>query len=79
MAVSMELLVLAAGRDLYSQVNSAEYSNQRETETGFFVAFSEILSTHPNLPKRVAALGGVRAGSGVASLPTAGSAVPVGR
>jgi Zn-dependent protease with chaperone function len=50
------LMVLAAGRDLYTQVNSTEYSNQRETETGFFVSFSEIISTHPNLPKRVAAL-----------------------
>ena len=54
------LLVLAAGRDLYTQVNSAEYSGQRETETGFFVRFAEILSTHPNLPKRVAALDTVR-------------------
>jgi len=54
------LLVLAAGRDLYTQVNSAEYSNQRETETGFFVRFAEILSTHPNLTKRVAAVGGTR-------------------
>ena len=50
------LLVLAAGRDLYKQVNSAEFAKQRETERGFFVRFSEILSTHPNLPKRVAAL-----------------------
>ena len=54
------LLVLAAGRDLYTQVNSTEYSNQRETETGFFVRFAEILSTHPNLTKRVAAVGGAR-------------------
>jgi Zn-dependent protease with chaperone function len=54
------LLVLAAGRDLYSQVNSNEYGNQRETETGFFVSLSEILSTHPNLTKRVAALAAVR-------------------
>ena len=69
------LLVLAAGRDLYTQVNSAEYSNQRETETGFFVRFAEILSTHPNLTKRVAAVGGTRrrepAGTVVASTVTA--------
>lgn len=55
------LLVLAAGRDLYTQVNSEEYSNQRETETGFFVRFAEILSTHPNLTKRVAVLNAMRA------------------
>jgi Zn-dependent protease with chaperone function len=54
------LLVLAAGRELYTQVNSQEYSNQRETETGFFVRFAEILSTHPNLTKRVAVLNSMR-------------------
>jgi Zn-dependent protease with chaperone function len=54
------LLVLAAGRDLYKQVNSTEYIRQWETERGFFVRFAEILSTHPNLPKRVAALDAVR-------------------
>lgn len=54
------LLVLAAGRDLYNQVNSAEFIKQRETEAGFFVRFAEILSTHPILPKRVAALDAVR-------------------
>lgn len=54
------LLVLAAGRDLYNQVNPTEYIRQRETERGFFVRFAEILSTHPNLPKRVAALDAVR-------------------
>lgn len=54
------LLVLAAGRDLYNQVNSSEFIRQRETERGFFVRFAEILSTHPNLPKRVAALDAVR-------------------
>jgi Zn-dependent protease with chaperone function len=54
------LLVLAAGRDLYTKVNSAVFSGQCETETGFFVRFSEILSTHPNLPKRVAALEAVQ-------------------
>lgn len=54
------LLVLAAGRDLYTQVNSTEYMKQRDTETGFFVQYAEIISTHPNLPKRVAALNAVR-------------------
>lgn len=54
------LLVLAAGRDLYMQVSPAEFTRQTETEDGFFVTFSEILSTHPNLTKRVAALDVVR-------------------
>lgn len=54
------LLVLAAGRDLYTQVNATEFMKQRETESGFFVQYAEIISTHPNLPKRVAALNAVR-------------------
>jgi Zn-dependent protease with chaperone function len=63
------LLVLAAGRDLYKQVNSTEFMDQSETERGFFVRFAEILSTHPNLPKRVAALDAVRQRESVASRP----------
>ena len=66
------LLVLAAGRDLYTHVNSAEYGGQRETETGFFVRFAEILSTHPNLPKRVAALGAVSQRAPVPARPLIG-------
>jgi Zn-dependent protease with chaperone function len=62
------LLVLAAGRDLYTQVDRAEYMQQRETETGFFVQYAEIISTHPNLPKRVAALNAVRQTEPVPSL-----------
>src|SRR3954470_16824626 len=54
------LLVLAAGRDLYSQVDSAEFSMQADAETGFFVHFAEVLATHPHLTKRVAALSAVR-------------------
>jgi Zn-dependent protease with chaperone function len=54
------LLVLAAGRDLYTQVSPTEYMKQRETEGGFFVRYAEIISTHPHLPKRVAALNAVR-------------------
>jgi Zn-dependent protease with chaperone function len=63
------LLVLAAGRDLYSQVNSAEYSKQPETESGFFVRFAEILATHPHLTKRVAALSAVRLHQPVVARP----------
>ena len=51
------LLVLASGKKLYPNVNAQEFSNQANTERGFWVWFSEVLSTHPNLPKRVNALG----------------------
>jgi Zn-dependent protease with chaperone function len=54
------LLVLAAGRDLYNQVDPKVYAEQRQTERGFFVRFAEILATHPNLTKRVAVLAGSR-------------------
>lgn len=65
------LLVLAAGRDLYNQVDAAEYANQRSTERGFFVRFAEIVSTHPNLTKRVAVLGTSRPRHGVGVGPGA--------
>jgi len=63
------LLVLAAGRDLYNQVDAGEYARQRETETGFFVHFAEILATHPNLTKRVAALAAMRPRGSAARAP----------
>ncbi len=71
------LLVLAAGRDLYTQVNSTEYLNQVETEQGFFVRFAEILSTHPNLPKRVAALDAIRPRVSVLSRSLMRETVPI--
>jgi Zn-dependent protease with chaperone function len=47
------IAVLAAGKKLYRNVNQQEFSNQSFSETGFWIWFAEILSTHPNLPKRV--------------------------
>lgn len=47
------LLVLAAGKKLYRKVNVAAISHQAKDEGGFWVWFSEIISTHPNLAKRV--------------------------
>lgn len=53
------LLVLASGKKLYRNVNPQVFSNQADTKHGFWVWFSEVLSTHPNLSKRVNALFGV--------------------
>lgn len=50
------LLVLAAGKRLYRDVNLSAYVAQGETETGFWISFAEALSSHPNLPKRVKAV-----------------------
>ena len=50
------ILILAAGKKLYRQVNGDEFQAQSRTETGFWVWYSEIYSTHPYLPKRLAAI-----------------------
>lgn len=50
------LLVLAAGKSLYGRVNLQEYMRQAETEKGYWVKRAELMSTHPSLPKRLAAL-----------------------
>lgn len=50
------ILVLAAGKRLYQHVNALEFQRQVETEKGFWVWYSEIYSTHPYLPKRLAAI-----------------------
>jgi Zn-dependent protease with chaperone function len=65
------LVALAAGPHLYRRVNLAEYAKQVETEKGFWVRRVELMSTHPHLPKRVAAL--IAAG-----VPLPGVAAPRG-
>ena len=50
------LLILAAGRKLGSRVNIPEYVEKARGERGFWVWFAEFMSTHPNLPKRIARL-----------------------
>lgn len=47
------LLILAAGKTLYKKVNIEEYINQERQENSFWKWFSEKVSSHPNLPKRV--------------------------
>lgn len=48
------LLVLAAGKQLHNKVNIEEYLNSAERESGFWKWFAEMVSGHPNLPKRIA-------------------------
>jgi Zn-dependent protease with chaperone function len=50
------LLALAAGKQLHAHVDVREFAAQAETDKGFWVRRAEIISSHPNLPKRVAAL-----------------------
>jgi Zn-dependent protease with chaperone function len=47
------LLVLAGGKKLYNSINVSEVIKQAEEERGFWVWLSEVLSTHPNMTKRI--------------------------
>jgi Zn-dependent protease with chaperone function len=50
------LLALAAGKQLHAHVDVKEYAGQAESDKGFWVRRAELMSSHPLLPKRVAAL-----------------------
>lgn len=47
------LTVLAAGKYLFWDVNKDEYLNQYNAKKGFFVSLTELLSTHPAIPRRI--------------------------
>lgn len=47
------LLILAAGRRLYNNVNLNDYLEQYNEKKGFFATLTELLSTHPPIPKRI--------------------------
>jgi Zn-dependent protease with chaperone function len=48
------LLILASGSRIYKNVNIREFLNQDYSEDGFWKWFSEKVSSHPNLTKRLA-------------------------
>jgi Zn-dependent protease with chaperone function len=50
------LLALAAGKQLHAHVDVKEFAAQAETDKNFWTRRAEIMSSHPLLPKRVAAL-----------------------
>ncbi|OLS40634.1 M48 family metallopeptidase [Bacillus sp. MRMR6] len=47
------LTVLATGKYLFPRVNKDEYLNQYNDKKGFFITFTELLSTHPAIPRRI--------------------------
>lgn len=49
------LVLLSSGKKLYKKVNIEKFIEQDRTEDGFWTWFSEKLSTHPKLTKRVSA------------------------
>ena len=50
---TLGLLILASGKTGYKKVNMDEYLNSFKNESGFWLWFSEKVSSHPNLPKRI--------------------------
>jgi Zn-dependent protease with chaperone function len=50
------LLALAAGPALYRRMDAREFADQVHTDGGFWVRRAELISMHPTLPKRVAAM-----------------------
>ena len=50
------LLALAAGKQLHAHVDVKEFAAQATSDQNFWIRRAEIISTHPLLPKRVAAL-----------------------
>jgi len=52
-AAKNSLTMLAIGKHLFLHVNKEEYINQINSEKSFFASLSELLSTHPSLPKRM--------------------------
>jgi len=66
------LVLLAAGKKLYRQVNLEVLSNQADSERGFWVWCAEIFSTHPHLTRRLDRLmHGLGGSTRVAGLRTA--------
>ena len=51
------LLILAAGKKLYTKVDAEEYINNERYEVSFWKWFAEKTSSHPNLPKRLNNIG----------------------
>jgi Zn-dependent protease with chaperone function len=47
------LLVLAAGKKLYKQINIEQYIEDSKKQKGFALKFTGICSSHPFLPKRL--------------------------
>lgn len=56
-AAKRALTLLGIGKKTYLEVNEDAYREQIATETNAVVWLSEVLSTHPRLPKRIQAIG----------------------
>lgn len=50
------ILVLASGKRLYRMLDAEQFSEQVNSDRGFWIWYAELLSTHPRLSKRVRSL-----------------------
>ncbi|MGJ7921895.1 M48 family metallopeptidase [Neobacillus sp. LXY-4] len=50
------LAILAVGKRLFVDLNIVEYIQTSKAESGFFIWLSQVISTHPPLPKRIAGI-----------------------
>ncbi|WP_281864254.1 M48 family metallopeptidase [Planomicrobium okeanokoites] len=55
-AAKRALTLLGIGKKMYVEVNDDAYREQIHTESNGFVWLSEVLSSHPRLPKRIQAI-----------------------
>jgi Zn-dependent protease with chaperone function len=70
------LLALAAGKQLHAHVDVREFAAQAEKDKNFWTKRAEMMSSHPLLPKRVAAL--LKAGIAIPArspMPMAGNSI----
>ena len=51
-----EAMILSAGRHLYKYVDAEDYLENTAKEKGLFLSLINFLSSHPIMPKRIAAL-----------------------
>ena len=66
------LTVLAVGGRLAKEVNEFDYLYEASRENGFIAKYSELVSTHPTLPKRIADIATTAGEVNVPAFKTAG-------
>ncbi|WP_214785712.1 M48 family metallopeptidase [Exiguobacterium sp. s183] len=66
------LTVLAIGGPLAKEVNEFDYLYEASRENGFIAKYSELLSTHPTLPKRIASIATAAGEENIPVFKTAG-------
>lgn len=74
-AAKRALTLLGVGKVLYNEVNEDAYREQIRSESNAFIWFSEVLSTHPRLPKRIQAINEFSHGDGIVYQPNHGKAI----